>query len=284
MQRSFHPQSGGEQRWAAIRDWAWALTVIGFLVVFYLLFVDSQGNAMYGKGLLRGAQPHINTTCLNDTYSQFAQDQYILRNLGLPTSSQGIYVELGAYHPLRFSNTALFDRCFQWQGLCIDINPFYAAEFVQERSCTFVQACVVDNGTRAYYLRDDAEGNGKEGVGSTPCEPFGPLLARHGITHIDLLSVDVEGGELEALRTFPFDRIPLRAVLVETYRVGKEAVFDLLEDRGFVHVAELGPDDLFVGPEWEGGQPKRPWFPPRYGEWRAAVRAQKAEEERDKKG
>ena len=98
------------------------------------------------------------------------------------------------------------------------------------------------------------------------------VLARSALRPavIDLLSIDIEGGEMDALHSFPFESVRVKAVLVETWR-GKTAVFDFLEDRGFVHKAELGPDDLFV---WSGAV----WLPPRTTEWRAAVRAQRAQQ------
>lgn len=201
-------------------------------------------------------------------YSQFGQDLYLVHNV-LPVDTPGVYVELGAYHPFQFSNTALLDKVYGWSGLCIDMNPFHKEAFRTQRTCEFVHTCVANRSCVDYYLQDDALGDGKGGVSRVACEPFGAVLARHGIRRVDFLSVDVEGAEMEALYTFPFDSVFVGAILVETWRVGKEAVFDFLEDRGFVHKAELGPDDLFV---WGGGAV---WLPPRTAEWRAAVRKER---------
>jgi hypothetical protein len=210
----------------------------------------------------------------SSSYSQFAQDAYIARNV-FPIQNKkgagewattGIYVELGAYHPLRYSNTALFDKCYGWKGLCIDMNPFYRSEFEAQRTCDFVHTCVGNRSWADYYLRDNELGDGKEGVSRVACESFAAVLGRHAIRRIDLLSIDIEGAEMEALRSFPFESVHVEVMLVETWRTGKAAVFDFLEDRGYVHKAELGPDDLFV---WSG---RRPWLPPRTAEWRSAVR------------
>ena len=43
------------------------------------------------------------------------------------------------------------------------------------------------------------------------------LLSRHGIGHVDLLLVDVEGAELSVLRTFPWDSVPCRLVFCELH-------------------------------------------------------------------
>jgi hypothetical protein len=90
------------------------------------------------------------------------------------------------------------------------------------------------------------------------------------------MSWETERRVFRAWRSFPFESVHVEAVLVETWRVGKAAVFDFLEDRGYVHKAELGPDDLFV---WSG---RRPWLPPRTVEWRIGVRLAAAAAEKEK--
>jgi hypothetical protein len=256
------------------RDGQYACLAFGALALIYLLVAtwdDGQGQGVQG-GFMR-VKPHVEPDCLADVnvtgtvYSQFGQDAYLAKNVfPAATTPPGVYVELGAYHPTRFSNTALFDKCYGWKGLCIDMNPFHKAAFEAQRSCEFVHTCIAFNKSHVdYYLSDNDLGDGKEGVHRVTCQPFDALLAHHKILHIDLLSIDIEGGEMGALRTFPFDKVYVHAILVETWHIGKEVVFDFLEDRGFVHKAELGPDDLFL-------QTQRPWLPPQTAEWRKAIR------------
>lgn len=33
-----------------------------------------------------------------------------------------MYVDVGAHHPLDISNTAFFDLCLGWKGLCIEMR------------------------------------------------------------------------------------------------------------------------------------------------------------------
>lgn len=253
------------------RDGRYALFGLLTLTVVFLIGATMDSSLSVG---LRASEsrPSIygaNRCNENVTFSQFAQDQYLMKNL-FSKKQTGMYIELGAYHPFRFSNTALMDTCVGWRGVCIDMNPFHKEEFEKQRTCEFVHTCVGNRSFLDYYLQDDALGDGKEGVLRVACQSFAAVLDKvRWLDHVDFLSVDVEGGELEALQTFPFERIQVEAILVETWRVGKEAVFDFLEDRGYVHKAELGPDDLFV---WGGEQP---WLPSQTKEWRTAVRAER---------
>ena len=230
----------------------------------FLLFLAAQENRSPNEKPALRAQPH----CLKFN-SQFGQDEYIYHNNLLP-SNNGFYIELGAYHPTKYSNTAFLDKCRGWKGLCIDMNQFNAGAFAKERTCEFIHTCVAVNRSYAdYYLQDNDLADGKEGTSRVKCQPFGALLAERNIQSVEFLSIDIEGGEMGALESFPFDRIQPAVILIETWRTGKEPIFDFLEDRGFRHVVELGPDDLFV---WSG---VRPWQHPQALSWRLAVRYQK---------
>ena len=234
------------------------------VVTVYLVSRQPTAAPHAAVATLRGTSPN----CLKFN-SQFGQDEYIYQNDLLP-SNNGFYIDLGAYHPSKYSNTAFLDKCRGWKGLCIDMNQFHKEEFAKERTCEFIHTCVSKNRSHAdYYLQDNDLADGKEGTSRSKCQPFSVILNQSGVQSVDFLSVDIEGGEMGALESFPFDRIQPSVILIETWRSGKEPIFDFLEDRGYRHVAELGPDDLFV---WSG---RSPWLPQRYKEWRFAVRAQK---------
>ncbi len=48
---------------------------------------------------------------------------------------------------------------------------------------------------------------------------MGDILAAHSVTHIDLLSVDIEGSEAAALATFPEDdEVSIDVILIENER------------------------------------------------------------------
>ena len=53
------------------------------------------------------------------SYSQFEEDLFIKNSF--KDLQKGIYVDIGCYHPVKFSNTALLHN-FGWKGYNIDIN------------------------------------------------------------------------------------------------------------------------------------------------------------------
>lgn len=66
---------------------------------------------------------------LRFSFSQFGEDLVLLNYLKEP---QGFYVDVGAYHPVQFSNTYLLHRR-GWRGVNIDATEEAVARFAQAR-------------------------------------------------------------------------------------------------------------------------------------------------------
>jgi hypothetical protein len=70
-----------------------------------------------------------------------------------------------------------------------------------------------------------------------PCRPLGPLLSMFGVAHIDLWVLDVEGAELEVLKTFDFRAITVDVVCIEQdggNPAKDAAVRELMDKEGFI--------------------------------------------------
>jgi hypothetical protein len=88
-----------------------------------------------------------------------------------------------------------------------------------------------------------------------PCRPFGVILNELGITHIDLLSLDVEGAEEIVLRTMDWS-IPIHVILIEAHeynsptgKQGHECKHRILLENGFKLVTKTSLDEIWVNPE-----------------------------------
>ena len=78
-----------------------------------------------------------------------------------------------------------------------------------------------------------------------PCNSLHNILEIHKIKHIDFLSIDVEGAELDILRTLDFEKVNVSAITVENnykdFRIPR-----LLHKSGFRIIAMIGDDNVFV--------------------------------------
>lgn len=168
------------------------------------------------------------------SYSQEGEDRVLWRFLGPDVPREGYYVDVGAYHPTRFSNTYLLYRR-GWRGVNIDARPGIAAEFLKIRPRdTVVESGVSDvAGELDYYMFNEPALNGfdrrlsSERNGTfafrivrqirVPTRPLREILARHVADgqKIDFMTIDVEGFDAAVVRSNDWNRFRPRWVAIE---------------------------------------------------------------------
>jgi len=194
------------------------------------------------------------------TYSQEGEDMILGRLF--EGRGPGFYVDVGAHHPRRFSNTHLFYRR-GWRGINIEPNPDAMRAFKSMRRRDInLQVGVSDRaGCLKYYQFDEPALNTFDeamvasrlantpyrlvGTVEVPVERLDTLLARHvpaGV-EIDFLSVDVEGLDLAVLKSNDWTRFRPRCVLAEALGVSlahidANPVSELLAAQGYELVAK----------------------------------------------
>ena len=121
---------------------------------------------------------------LNGTQSvsQTRQDLAIWQNLfsrWAIDGKQGFYVDSGANHPVKLSNTWFFDKCLGWKGLCIEPNTRYHSALRAERTCTLVPECISANTEMLPFAMSGVVGHVTSGGGRTvQCNPLRAMLSR----------------------------------------------------------------------------------------------------------
>lgn len=185
------------------------------------------------KEFLRWLRARFFDVYASRCYSQEGED-LILKRL-FEGKQVGFYVDVGAHHPRRFSNTCLLYRN-GWNGINIEPNPDAIAVFEKERPKDInIQAGVSEHeGILRYFLLNDPALNSfnEKLVNATVENPrywvvntkdvavvkLGDVLREHlpqGIT-VDLLTIDVEGLDLEVLRSNDWALFRPTVVLAES--------------------------------------------------------------------
>ena len=175
----------------------------------------------------------------------FAQGGEDLALISFEPKTKGFYLDIGAHHPNRFSVTRLlYDK--GWSGINVDANPDIAPDFRKWRPRdTFLNFAV---GERSEYVftrfeesaisttnlkwknKFQAEGNLILDEITVPGITLKNLLEKVPIgTKLDLINLDIEGGDVEALSSlldldFNLEKLP-KWFLIET-PIGLESVID----------------------------------------------------------
>lgn len=166
------------------------------------------------------------------SYSQEGED-LLLRRI-FEGKKTGFYVDVGAHHPKRFSNTHIFYKS-GWRGINIEPNPAALMSFTRERKgdINLQFGVASERGDLLYYEFDDPALNtfdkklAEERESTTSyrliatqrvrIDRLDALLEAHvpqGVT-IDFLTVDVEGMDLDVLKSNNWNKFRPRCVLTE---------------------------------------------------------------------
>jgi FkbM family methyltransferase len=101
----------------------------------------------------------------------------------------------------------------------------------------------IDNMPRVEQVRELWRLN--QSVVTVHCHRIDSVLAEHGVSTVDYLSIDVEGAELQVLEGIDFTKIRVNVIGVERSRCFPN-VYRLLVDAGFDYHGLLFFDEIFV--------------------------------------
>ncbi len=168
------------------------------------------------------------------SYSQKGEDMILRGMFGEMDRTIGFYVDVGAYHPMRFSNTYYFYKR-GWRGINIDTMPGSMKLFkkIRTRDINLETAISDKKQILTYYLFSEPALNTfskelavqrgeKEGCKiideikietSTLVGILDIYLPKD--TEIDFLSVDVEGLDLQVLKSNDWDKYSPSYILAE---------------------------------------------------------------------
>ena len=194
------------------------------------------------------------------TYSQYGEDIFLAELL---PEQEGVYVDVGAFHPKYGSNTYQLWRR-GWRGINIDVDVYKLRLFDRFRPGDInVQAAVSNSsGQRVFYTQaggsygsmsslepafaaDRGSRLGREIVEQqVSVVTLNELLATHltpanrfSSDTVDLLSMDVEGHEMAVLQGLDLDRYRPRVICVEIHA---DDIDDLQSHPVFLYLREHG--------------------------------------------
>lgn len=201
----------------------------------------------------------------NYSYSLEGEDLILWRFLNNKPS--GFYVDIGTYHPFQHSNSYFF-HCQGWRGININATPGSMDAFKKHRPRdTNLEVAISDPpGTKTFYMFEDSSLNSlnetlsKDRISrgfrlkqmiEVESRTLAEILSVHlpANTAIDFLNIDVEGFELEVLRSNDWNLFRPLFIIAEvsafgrkngltTFEAGRSEVGRYLKSQGYHLVAK----------------------------------------------
>ena len=204
-------------------------------------------------------------------YSHFGEDAFIysyFRN-----QKSGFYVDIGAHHPKRYSNTALLYGN-GWCGINVepDKNLIKLFDKMRRRDTNLCFAVGLKEGKAELHRYSDPAVNtlsqietkrlksrkwlDKVSVEMVPVRTLGSLLDEYmpRDTTIDFLNIDVEGLDLEVLQSNNWEKYQPRVLAVEDLSFNllhpeNSDLYIFLTKKGYVFLGYIGLTLIFLQKE-----------------------------------
>lgn len=213
------------------------------------------------------------------TYAQEGEDIVLPTFLGY--SGDGIYVDIGAHDPVAWSNTKKFAE-LGWWGLNIDPMPGSAARFRRHRPRDIcVEAAVDIGGERPlhYWIFDEEPRwnclaaheptNQRDGRifhpsrrVEVPVIGIAEALRKARLPRVDLVNLDIEGGEDFVLRSWPWQSHRPKVICVEIIGLPAAEVANcdltrFLASQGMVFTSQLVSSVIYLDRAFLNGRYSR---------------------------
>jgi len=191
------------------------------------------------------------------SYSQDGEDM-ILRTFmetEYPKNHKGFYVDIGAHHPLRFSNTAYFYKK-GWHGINVEPTPSQIKKFYssRKRDINIDAAVGTSDDPLTFYLFNEPALNSFDKELSLsrendkykiidkveiPLEKLSSILDKNlpEGTEISFMTIDVEGVDFEILESNDWQKYKPKFILIEDdidfENITQNKIYNYLKDKGY---------------------------------------------------
>jgi len=194
--------------------------------------------------------------------SQDNQDRYLETNV-FKCYKNGFYIDVGAHDGVTINNTLYFEKNNNWTGIniepikkvfdnlknnrpnninlnCAVCNNDGETEFLCNTGYTEMISGIKDNFHPIHWQRLQNE---NKQMGSTTelikvkTKKLETIFNENNVSHINYLSIDVEGAEFEVIKSINFDKVFIDVIGFENnYNETSIPIVKYLEDKNFVFI------------------------------------------------
>ena len=201
--------------------------------------------------------------------SQFGEDKFLLDLF--KKEYKGKYLDLGCFHPTKHNNTYLLYKN-GWRGINIDLNPLTIElfNFMRPQDINLNLAISDDNNEKNLYFIDELNTQNTLDENQLlflkehhkikeeeiikkriKTKKLDNILNEQKFDEIDFMNIDIEGHELDVIKTIDFKKIKVRYICLEMINHNElsiknsEKIKNILSVNNFNMIKKFGFNYIF---------------------------------------
>lgn len=201
----------------------------------------------------------------NEKYlSQAGQDK-IIKERFFKNKKTGFFIEIGAYDGIEGSNCYHFEKFLKWDGIAIEPSNIQFKKLKKNRKCKLFNKAIsneikevefieVTEGltqmsgiNEKYYKKnfDFISNNEKSKIQNYNLKTITfEQVVSQGID-IDYLSIDIEGGEMDLLKSINFNNNNIKIISLENNTPADLNFENFFKNKKFIYFDRIGQDEIF---------------------------------------
>ena len=205
----------------------------------------------------------------SDYFSEAGQDMFVKDNF-FKNKKSGFFVEIGAYDGIEGSNCYHFEKFMNWEGIAVEASPLQFAKLKKNRNCKLINLALGSENKQVEFY-EVAEGftqmsginnlnfqnnfqrikknsDSKINKIDIECKTFDKLIPNDQI--IDLISIDIEGNELDVLKSIDFDKYLIKVIIIENNVPNELSYLKFFLEKNFSYFDRVGMDEIYYNQKY----------------------------------
>lgn len=193
-------------------------------------------------------------------YSQDKQDEYLETHI-FKGYKNGFFMDIGSHDGKSLNNTLYFEENNNWTGVNVEpMKKAYNDLLVNRHNCININCAVYNNDGNTEFIcntgytqmlsgikdtfdkrhmirlkRENAKYGSTTDILEVETKKIETICDIHQISHINYLSIDVEGAEFEVIKSINFDKLYIDVIGFENnYNDSAMPIIKYLEERNYI--------------------------------------------------
>ena len=201
----------------------------------------------------------------NEKYTSQAGQDKIIKKRFFDGKKNGFFIEIGAHDGITGSNCYYFEKFLNWNGIAIEPSNIQFGKLKKNRKCNVLNNAISNEVKEVEFIEVIEGLTQMSGINNSSFKKNIDIISNNQSsktkslnlktitfsdiapkdTDIDYLSIDIEGGEMNLIKSINFEIINIKVISVENNSPKEQNFKNFFEGKNFNYFDRIGQDEIF---------------------------------------